>query len=178
MPEQPQRQAPPPTPLLLAAWQAAADSVRHAQELCRDAARAQERARELRGTVLRVPLAREPGCGARARQLLAVHLAQHPAPMLEDAKTVVSELVNNAFIHGRGAIELRLSHRQNRLRIEVIDEGTGAEIRVAGRRVEGGHGLRIIDQLARRWGVGEGTTHVWADLPLLPPPTRAAPLLQ
>lgn len=174
-PEQPRRQPPEPPPLQLAMWRASAESVRRAQELCRDAARARERARDARGELLRVSLAREPSCGASARRLLEAHVAQHPARLLQDAKTVVSELVNNAFLHGRGAIELRLSQRHNRLRIEVIDERAGAEIRVTDRRREGGQGLRIVDQLARRWGAYEGTTHVWADLPL-PPPARAAPL--
>ena len=174
-PEQPRRRPPQPPPLQLALWQASAECVREARELCRDAARARERARELRGELLRVALAREPSCGASARRLLEAHLAQHPAGMLLDAKTVVSELVNNAFIHGRGAIELRVSHRLNRLRIEVIDEGAGAKVRITDRGVEGGQGLRVVDELAWRWGAREGTTHVWADLPPRPP-ARAASL--
>lgn len=87
---------------------------------------------------------------------------------------VLSELVNNAFVHGQGAIRLRVSHRHDRLRIEVIDEGSGAAIHIADHAPDGGSGLRIVDQLARRWGAYEGTTHVWADLPL-PPAARAAP---
>ena len=148
--------------------------LRRAEELCRDAARAREQAGELRGELLRVPLPRHPSSGARARRLLETHLAQYPPLTLQDAKTVLSELVNNALIHGQGAIQVRLSHRHNRLRIEVIDEGTGAEIRITNRGLDGGNGLRITDQLALRWGAHEGTTHVWADLQLTPA-ARAAP---
>ncbi len=75
------RQAPRPPPSQLAIWQAAAECVRQAQELCRDAARG--RARELRGELLRVPPAGEPSCGASARRLLEAHLAQHPARTLQ-----------------------------------------------------------------------------------------------
>jgi hypothetical protein len=149
--------------------------LRRAEDLCHAAALAQARTRELRGELLRVPLPREPSCGAHARGLLQTHLAHHHAAALQDAKTVLSELVNNAFIHGQGAIQLRLSHRQNRLRIEVIDEGAGAEICITDSGLHGGNGLRIVDQLARRWGAREGATHVWADLPL-PPLAPTAPL--
>jgi hypothetical protein len=132
-------------------------------------AQARQQARGLRGEILRAQLPREPGCGANARRLLETHLAQHPAPILRDAKTVVSELVNNAFICGQGAFQLRLVHRRNRLRIEVIDEGNGADVHITEPGVHGGRGLRMVDQLARRWGSHQGTTHVWADLRDLPP---------
>src|SRR5579859_5002102 len=52
------------------------------------------------------------------------------------------------------------------LRVEVIDQGEGAAVRVRPRRtVEHGHGLKIVDHLASAWGAHEGTTHVWAELP-------------
>lgn len=54
------------------------------------------------------------------------------------------------------------------LRIEVIDEGSGnaPAVRHEGPDESGGWGLRIVDRLATQWGVFEGTTHVWADIPL------------
>ncbi|HEY2653884.1 MAG TPA: hypothetical protein VGI50_18320 [Solirubrobacteraceae bacterium] len=30
-----------------------------------------------------------------------------------------------------------------------------------------GRNLRIVDQLATTWGAFEGTTHVWAELPMI-----------
>lgn len=144
-----------------------------AREARQDAVRARERARELRGEILRVQLPRARSCAVRARRLLEMHLPDELAAMLPDAKLVASELVTNAFLHGEGAIELRLLRRDKRLRVEVIDGGTGAEIRIADRAADGGRGLLIVDQLARRWGAYEGTTHVWADLRL--PATPVTP---
>jgi anti-sigma regulatory factor (Ser/Thr protein kinase) len=86
----------------------------------------------------------------------------------EYAVLVSSELVTNALQHGRGKIELRLRHLGKFLRIEVIDEGheQAPAVRQEAADETGGWGLRIVDQLAVQWGVFEGTTHVWADLPL------------
>jgi anti-sigma regulatory factor (Ser/Thr protein kinase) len=86
----------------------------------------------------------------------------------ESARLVSSELVTNALRHGRGKIELRVTLLSEFLRIEVVDEGTerAPSVRHESPGESGGWGLRIVDQLATQWGVFEGTTHVWADLPL------------
>jgi serine/threonine-protein kinase RsbW len=92
-----------------------------------------------------------------------------PARRLGDAKLVATELVNNAVIHGEGRITLRVERHADTVRIEVVDEGIGnaPAIREEARSDDaGGRGLRIVDALAARWGTFEGTTHVWADLPL------------
>lgn len=94
---------------------------------------------------------------------------------LEHVLLTASELVTNALKHGRGAIELRLQRLVDRVRLEVIDEGAGATPAI--REVEadgsGGWGLRIVDEVALRWGAFEGTTHVWAELGLGPGGGRA-----
>ena len=83
-----------------------------------------------------------------------------------DALLVVSELVTNAYEHGTGKIELKLRIVDDELQVEVTDEGRGAAVGIREHDIdEGGLGLRIVDQLANRWGVYEGTTHVWAKLP-------------
>lgn len=81
---------------------------------------------------------------------------------------VSSELVTNAFRHGRGKIELRLRVLGEFVRIEVTDEGydQAPAVRQEEADESGGWGLRIVDQVAVQWGVFEGTTHVWADLAL------------
>lgn len=93
---------------------------------------------------------------------------------LADLKLVVSELVNNAYIHGKGRIHLKVRCRENSMRVEVMDEGWDAvvKIRELGGR-SGGHGLRLVDHLCPRWGAFAGSTHVWADLPLVPDPLGA-----
>jgi anti-sigma regulatory factor (Ser/Thr protein kinase) len=85
---------------------------------------------------------------------------------LADAKLLASELVSNAVIHGRGQISLRAQLDEDRVLIEVMDEGAGFEHTV--RKVPfdhvAGRGLGIVDTVSSRWGIHEGTTHVWAEL--------------
>lgn len=85
---------------------------------------------------------------------------------LERAKLLTSELVTNAFIHGRGRIAIRARLDDDRLLIEVIDEGTGFERRIREDEFDrvGGRGLDIVDAEASRWGIHEGTTHVWFEV--------------
>lgn len=120
--------------------------------------------RRSRGELVRARLPRDASCGATARRLVEGHLAAASADELSDVKTVVSELVNNAFLHGDGAIELRVSSRRGRARIEVIDEGEGAGVRAS--HQDEYHGLDIVDALALAWGTRAGSTCVWAELPL------------
>jgi serine/threonine-protein kinase RsbW len=84
-----------------------------------------------------------------------------------DLKLVVSELVHNAFLHGRGDITLHFIRGEDRVRIEVVDEGENAALTIREEGLaRGGYGLRIVDKLALAWGAHEGTTHVWAELPI------------
>jgi anti-sigma regulatory factor (Ser/Thr protein kinase) len=81
-------------------------------------------------------------------------------------RLVVSELVTNAVRHGEGAIELRLWRDGTTVRGEVVDEGGGFEheVRAEGWDDVGGRGLGIVERMTRRWGIREGTTHVWFEL--------------
>jgi anti-sigma regulatory factor (Ser/Thr protein kinase) len=116
-----------------------------------------------------VRLPRDPHCGAIARRILEAHTSDRlSAVALGDAKTVVAELANNAYIHGAGAIELRMTFLEDRIRLEVIDEGsnTGVRVRDSIDPASGGNGLRLVESLALRWGAYEGTTNVWAEIRL------------
>jgi anti-sigma regulatory factor (Ser/Thr protein kinase) len=117
---------------------------------------------------IRVMLPRSPEAGAVARGLISRHFAVLlRGESLLHAKLVASELVNNAYQHGRGQIRLEVRRRGDRLRIEVVDEGRDAAVRITDRpSLLGGRGLRLVDTLTLSWGVNRGTTHVWADLPL------------
>jgi anti-sigma regulatory factor (Ser/Thr protein kinase) len=86
--------------------------------------------------------------------------------VLDDLYLVVSELVTNAVMHGRGAIRLRLHVDAGDLWGEVIDAGGGFEheVREVGPFAATGRGLLIVDRLTTRWGVHEGTTHVWFEM--------------
>ena len=66
----------------------------------------------------------------------------------------------------RGPIELTALLDENRLTVDVTDQGDGFE-RAAPERDEhapGGHGLDIVDAVASRWGIDEGRSHVWFQL--------------
>jgi anti-sigma regulatory factor (Ser/Thr protein kinase) len=79
---------------------------------------------------------------------------------------VVSELVSNAVEHGRGQVVLRLQLDEGTVRGEVIDQGGGFEheIRTRGPGDLRGRGLFLVAALTTRWGIHEGTTHVWFEL--------------
>lgn len=88
----------------------------------------------------------------------------------EDVLLVVSELVTNACLHADGPEELRVGNGPDVLRLEVVDQGSGAPAprnpHRAGR--PGGHGMFIVQRLCLDWGVvrnpeGRGKT-VWAEL--------------
>lgn len=113
-----------------------------------------------------VSLPRDRACAAIARRLVERHFSFELGPgAMADVKQVTTELVENAYRHGEGEIRLRLQRRDERVRVEVIDEGLSAAIRVRRSRFgAGGQGLLLVDRLASAWGTHEGRAHVWADL--------------
>lgn len=91
----------------------------------------------------------------------------------ERARLLVSEVVTNAVRHGEGDTIRVLFDADpgGELRCEVMDEGHGfvPKARDKPSTVEGGWGLHLVETLSRRWGVREGSTHVWFELPAGPP---------
>jgi two-component sensor histidine kinase len=87
--------------------------------------------------------------------------------VLEDLRLVVTELVTNAVVHGpcRTPIEVDLEATgRGRVRGEVADQGDGVVAIREAAGEGGGFGLRLLDVLTQRWGVREGSTHVWFEL--------------
>ncbi|MFB7470115.1 ATP-binding protein [Kitasatospora sp. NPDC056184] len=90
--------------------------------------------------------------------------------VFEDVLLMVSELVTNACLHTPGGPrELRLRWDTLRLRVEVSDASPEPpRLRPsADPRRPGGHGLRVVDRLARAWGSrpeGAGKS-VWLEVP-------------
>ena len=85
---------------------------------------------------------------------------------LETLKLLASELVNNAVLHGVGRIEFIADVDGDAVRIDVVDEGSGFTHQVAevGFDEVSGRGLHVVESASSRWGVFEGTTHVWFEL--------------
>lgn len=88
--------------------------------------------------------------------------------VLDDAKLVVSELVANAVAHGAGDVTVRARLEDDRLRLEVSDEGSGPPVAIAEGRTDdddySGWGLKVVDALSVRYGAYAGSTHFWAEL--------------
>jgi anti-sigma regulatory factor (Ser/Thr protein kinase) len=111
---------------------------------------------------------RDPRAPAHARRAIE-QLADHVDPALvPDVKLLVSELITNSVKYGgQGAVTLKLqSDEPRRLRVEVVDQGVGF-VPVARNRPAtdvGGWGLHLVQTLSNRWGVYEGSTHVWFEI--------------
>ena len=116
---------------------------------------------------LRLP--RQADCAARGRRWIERQTETELSDAtLNNVKLVATELVNNAYLHGRGLIELVLERREDCVRVAVIDEGQGVAVKIVKNTSveQSGWGLRIVEQLSTAWGAHEGTTHVWAELPI------------
>jgi anti-sigma regulatory factor (Ser/Thr protein kinase) len=87
---------------------------------------------------------------------------------VEDAVLLVSELVTNAVKYGPEDEQIRLIVQTDGTcsRFTVHDLGLGPlpEMRKRDDSTPGGHGLRLVDSLADRWGVERGSTRVWFEL--------------
>ncbi|MDX6393417.1 MAG: hypothetical protein QOJ73_4480 [Streptosporangiaceae bacterium] len=116
-----------------------------------------------------------PAQAGEARRSISCILDGHPAA--DDAVLCVSEMAANAILHSNsrkpgGQFTVRAEiYPGDRLRIEVHDQG-GLWARPITGEEQHAHGLHIISQLARTWGItGDGDTGwtVWAVLDWPPP---------
>jgi anti-sigma regulatory factor (Ser/Thr protein kinase) len=119
----------------------------------------------LRHEVLRV----SPGRVATARKIARKAVAEHPS--CDVAELLVSELVSNAVRHsGSQFVTLVIATLgDGELRISVTDQGRGGLPRLAGGGPddEQGRGVRMVDRLAKRWGInreGPAGMTVWFEL--------------
>jgi serine/threonine-protein kinase RsbW len=111
---------------------------------------------------------------ATARQVVADWLfGEVPDRLLADAQLLVSELVTNSVRHARlprdAVIRVRVELSEGVVHVEVEDPGrVDATASLAPHRGEtDGFGLYVVDTVAARWGSRlDGTTCVWAELPL------------
>jgi anti-sigma regulatory factor (Ser/Thr protein kinase) len=88
--------------------------------------------------------------------------------VVPDVKLLVSELVSNSVKYGReGRVQLILRSEDPRhAHVEVVDQGVGfvPAVRDRPKTEPGGWGLHMVESLTRRWGVHEGSTHVWFEI--------------
>jgi anti-sigma regulatory factor (Ser/Thr protein kinase) len=81
---------------------------------------------------------------------------------------VVSELVANGVEHGRGTIQLAVTHGVHEIHGSMTDEGDGFDYAPSNvtSQPPRGRGLAIVDALVTSWGVRYGSTEVWFDMTL------------
>jgi serine phosphatase RsbU (regulator of sigma subunit)/anti-sigma regulatory factor (Ser/Thr protein kinase) len=117
----------------------------------------------------------KPTSVRRARALVGIQMDKWGLQELAyTAELLVSELVTNALAHAAGDVSLRLT-LDHVLVCEVFDDAaTMPKLRIADDSDENGRGLRVVSQLAQRWGTRrtpDGKA-VWFELAL--PEDRAA----
>lgn len=116
----------------------------------------------------------------RARQFLASFLAD--SPLAADALLCLSEVATNSVIHSNSRSEggnFSISverYDDGHFRVEVEDQG-GSWIERTKPEGQISLGLRIVGQLARKWGIenaGDSARTVWFEVGPVPSPAQAA----
>jgi anti-sigma regulatory factor (Ser/Thr protein kinase) len=118
--------------------------------------------------ILAQDIPRDPRAPSTARRMVDELGDVVDPACAEQAWLLLSEVVSNAVRHGEGAhVRVLLDAVQGgELRCEVVDEGHGfvPKARDKPSTDVGGWGLHLVETLSRRWGVREGSTHVWLEL--------------
>ena len=104
-----------------------------------------------------------------SRRAVRDRLSRTHEDLLDDAASVVTELVTNAVLHGTPPALLRVLDAGDQVRLEVQD--CGSDLPVLAQQSTSamtGRGLALVARLAHRWGVnpimgGSGKV-VWAEL--------------
>jgi anti-sigma regulatory factor (Ser/Thr protein kinase) len=109
---------------------------------------------------------RHPAAIAFARRELERLSHELTREQLGHAQLVVTELVTNALLHGRGQIRLDVEVRREIVRGQVLDAGGGFSYhgREAGPEAVSGRGLQIVDALSAAWGIAPDRSLVWFEL--------------
>jgi anti-sigma regulatory factor (Ser/Thr protein kinase) len=95
-----------------------------------------------------------PAALAPARRWAETRLATLGEPHRIDVLLVVGELLDNAYRHAGGPVQLRLQRLREpcEITVAVADTGGGSpRLRVPD--LDGGRGLLLIDQICLAWGV-------------------------
>jgi anti-sigma regulatory factor (Ser/Thr protein kinase) len=82
---------------------------------------------------------------------------------LHDAQLLVTELLTNAVVHGRGRIELAIEVHEDDVRFEVRDDG-GHGVAASPSAHGAGWGLKLVAGLSDRWGTCGPGTRVWFEI--------------
>jgi anti-sigma regulatory factor (Ser/Thr protein kinase) len=109
----------------------------------------------------------DPASVRRAREAVASALDGRVSAEVErDVVLLVSEVVTTSVRHAtpeaRGDIGILVSIRDDRIRVDVSDGGPGFDPQVRpSREGPSGWGLYLVDYLADRWGIRDGSNALW-----------------
>src|SRR3954447_10394179 len=108
-----------------------------------------------KGKVLRLP----PGARCRlkdARRFVCENLQRWGATPSPDVALLTSEVVTNAVVHAGGEVDVRVRRDGACALVEVRDHSPEPpEVLPLDHRRQSGNGMRIVNALARDWGVSE-----------------------
>ena len=95
-----------------------------------------------------------------------------PVDVTEDVLLMVSELVTNAVLHARTAVQIAASVEPGRITVAVGDDDPFHAPRPGepGATATSGRGMRLVDLLATAWGVhlGDRSKVVWFEVAFEP----------
>jgi anti-sigma regulatory factor (Ser/Thr protein kinase) len=105
---------------------------------------------------------------ANARRAVEAFGERLDPALIPDVRLLVSELISNSVKYGgEGQVQLILrSEDPGHVHVEVVDQGVGFVPAARDRPTSepGGWGLHLVEALTERWGVHEGSTHVWFEI--------------
>lgn len=94
-----------------------------------------------------------PSAVTAARRLVRRTLDGRDAELVDVAELLTSELASNCVRHAQTEFEVRICSAEE-VRIEVRDSGGGTpRVHTPSLSETSGRGLRIVEAMARRWGV-------------------------
>jgi anti-sigma regulatory factor (Ser/Thr protein kinase) len=115
-----------------------------------------------------VDIPRDPRAPANARRAVDGLSGRVAEDVIPDVKLLVSELITNSVKYGgTGEVDLIVrSEDREHVYVEVVDQGVGFVPTARDRPTTeaGGWGLHLVETLTERWGVREGSTHVWFEI--------------
>jgi anti-sigma regulatory factor (Ser/Thr protein kinase) len=104
---------------------------------------------------------------AAARRFLRNLLDGHQPASTDDAILMISELVTNAVRHAHTLLRVMVSIAEQTLRVAVRDDDPTLPVAPEPEHhATSGRGLRIVDDLADRWGITPNTDGktIWFEL--------------
>jgi anti-sigma regulatory factor (Ser/Thr protein kinase) len=117
---------------------------------------------------IEIEIPRDPQAPGAARRAIEQLGGDVDPALIPDVKLLVSELITNSVKYGgTGEVDLIVrSEDREHVYVEVVDQGVGFVPTARDRPTTeaGGWGLHLVETLTERWGVREGSTHVWFEI--------------